>query len=217
MSFSRGPFDSFFSDPFDDFFDDPFFGYARRPQRSYDSRHNQQRLTHQDYDQRQANQGLGSQGQMTRYNDQDQQQMSRRRGGGYGNSFGSSAGWLDPFTSRSGWLNESRGGGIRMDMHEDNNAFKIDAEIPGIDKKDVKLDINDGMLTISGERKFQNKQEDPNTLAVRIERAYGNVSRTIALPKNIDESKICAKYDNGLLCVTLPKAQSSKQSQITIQ
>ena len=74
---------------------------------------------------------------------------------------------------------------------------------PGLSKEDFKIDLNDNFLTISGERKFS-KEKKENNLHV-VETQYGNFSRSFSLPENVDASKIAAKYNNGILEITVPK------------
>jgi HSP20 family protein len=75
--------------------------------------------------------------------------------------------------------------------------------VPGMNKEDFKLDLNDNLLTISGERKFTKEQKENNFHS--IETQYGTFSRSFSLPENVDSSKINAKYVNGILEITVPK------------
>jgi HSP20 family protein len=90
----------------------------------------------------------------------------------------------------------------------------VNAEVPGIPKEQLKLQLNDGVLTISGERKEEKKEEKENY--VRHECSYGQVSRSLRLPKNVDGKKVSAKYENGVLSVEVPKAEESKPMDVTI-
>lgn len=103
----------------------------------------------------------------------------------------------------------SRSGGAaysfvpRVDILEKDNAYELHVAVPGMNKEDFKLDLNDNYLTVSGERKFTKEQNDKNFHA--IETQYGTFSRSFALPENVDAAKINARYNNGILEITVPK------------
>lgn len=91
----------------------------------------------------------------------------------------------------------------RVDILETEAAFEIHVAVPGVNKEDFKLDVNDKVLSISGERKFTKEKNDENFHS--IETQYGAFSRSFTLPENVDAAKISAKYNNGILEVSLPK------------
>lgn len=91
----------------------------------------------------------------------------------------------------------------RVDVVENDNNFEIHVAVPGMEKEDFKIDLNDNYLTISGERKFSNERKEGNFHS--IETQYGTFSRSFSLPENVDTQKISAKYVNGILEVTIPK------------
>lgn len=91
----------------------------------------------------------------------------------------------------------------RVDIVEGEKAFEIHVAVPGMNKEDFKLDLNDNLLTISGERKFTQEKKDNNFHS--IETQYGTFSRSFALPENVDTAKISAAYNNGILEITVPK------------
>ena len=91
----------------------------------------------------------------------------------------------------------------RVDIVEGEKAFEIHVAVPGMNKEDFKLDLNDNLLTISGERKFTQEKKDNNFHS--IETQYGTFSRSFALPENVDAAKISAAYNNGILEITVPK------------
>jgi HSP20 family protein len=93
------------------------------------------------------------------------------------------------------------------DISETKKEFLIKAELPGVEKSDIHVLINEGALTIEGENK-RHKEEDDETLH-RVESFYGKFSRTFAMPDNIDDSKIKAECKNGMLKVHLPKRKES--------
>ncbi len=91
----------------------------------------------------------------------------------------------------------------KVDILETSKSYEIQVAIPGVNKEDFKIDLNDNHLTISGERKFT-KEKKENDLHV-VETQYGNFSRSFALPENVDAGKINAAYNNGILEITVPK------------
>ncbi len=90
-----------------------------------------------------------------------------------------------------------------VDISETKNAYLIKAELPDVEKDDVDVSIENGMLTISGERRFESEEEDETRH--RIERMYGTFSRSFTLPSDADEAHISAKSKNGMLKVKIPK------------
>jgi HSP20 family protein len=94
---------------------------------------------------------------------------------------------------------------VRVNVSESDNAYEIEAELPGVDEKDVDVTVSDGILTISGEIK-EAKEEKRKDYRI-VERAYGAFRRSFALPENVEEDKIEAKFSKGILRVTLPKRQ----------
>lgn len=93
-----------------------------------------------------------------------------------------------------------------MDIKEDQKSYTVAAELPGLEEKDIDLTFKDGLLTIKGERKFEEKKEEENF--VRIERSFGTFHRSIAMASNIDEKKVKAQFKNGVLTVHLPKKEA---------
>lgn len=95
-----------------------------------------------------------------------------------------------------------------VDISETSDAYLIKGEIPGVKKKDVKVTIQDGMLTIQGERK-QEKEEKDKKLH-RVECYYGGFARSFRMPDDADESAVKADFKDGMLNVTLPKSEKAK-------
>ena len=91
----------------------------------------------------------------------------------------------------------------KVDILENEKAYEVNVAVPGLSKEDFKIDLNENFLTISGERKFS-KEKKENNLHV-VETQYGNFSRSFSLPENVDATKISAKYNNGILEITVPK------------
>ena len=103
----------------------------------------------------------------------------------------------------------------KVDITEDDNEYLIKAEIPEVDKKDVKVMVHDGVLTIQGERK-QEKEENSKRFH-RIERFYGTFFRSFSLPEDVAEDKLKAEFKDGMLLVRLPKAEKPKPKAVEIQ
>ena len=101
------------------------------------------------------------------------------------------------------------------DVFEDKEAVKIVAEIPGVRPEDVKLTLENNLLTIRGEK--QQQAEERNERVHRYERSYGSFERTFALPGTVDPEKIRAGYEHGILTVTLPKAERARPREIPVQ
>ena len=102
----------------------------------------------------------------------------------------------------------------KVDIAENETAFEIHVALPGMTKEDIKIDLLDNHLTISGERKFSREQNGKNFHSVETQ--YGTFSRSFSLPDTVDGSKIAAKYDNGILELQLPKDEK-KTTKTTIQ
>ena len=101
-----------------------------------------------------------------------------------------------------------------LDLYEDKENFVLKVELPGLNKEDVSVSIEDGCLTISGERKSETKRED--TEVHHTERYYGRFQRTVTLPTAVAADKVKAAYKDGVLTVTLPKTEQAKPKQIDI-
>jgi len=102
-----------------------------------------------------------------------------------------------------------------LDVYELNEEIVVKAEIPGIEPKDVQVNLNHQMLTIAGEKKFEKELKDEKFY--RMERASGSFARTVNLPTPVDGSKVTALFKNGILTVTLPKSPVAKGSMIPIK
>ena len=100
-----------------------------------------------------------------------------------------------------------------VDMSETKDNVIIKTEIPGISKDDVKVSVQDNVLTLSGEKK-QEKEKDANYH--RIERSYGSFSRSFTLPTSVQPDKVKANYKDGVLNITLPKSEEVKPKEIPI-
>jgi len=101
-----------------------------------------------------------------------------------------------------------------VDIRETEDALLVQAELPGIDKKDVKVEVHDGVLTLSGERRYEKDVKEENVH--RVERAYGSFSRSFSLPSKIDGEKVEAHMKDGVLEVRLPKRESVRPRAVEI-
>jgi HSP20 family protein len=101
-----------------------------------------------------------------------------------------------------------------VDVYEDKDNLLVRAELPGMKKEDIEISLHEGFLTLSGERKGQEKKEGTETY--RSERWLGRFQRTLSLPCSVVPDKIKATYTDGILTVTLPKAEEAKPKQIPI-
>ncbi|MGQ0676301.1 MAG: Hsp20/alpha crystallin family protein, partial [Rhodospirillales bacterium] len=96
-----------------------------------------------------------------------------------------------------------------------DQAIEVTAELPGMEEKDVELVVQDDVLTIRGEKKFE--KEEKNKDYHMVERQYGSFQRSFTLPDIVDREKIAAKFDKGVLNVTLPKSAKAKERTRKIQ
>jgi HSP20 family protein len=102
-----------------------------------------------------------------------------------------------------------------VDISETDDAYLINAEIPGVKKEDVKVNVADGILSIQGHR--QHEEETKDHKLHRIERSYGTFFRSFSLPEDVDEEKIHAEYKDGVLQMSLRKTEDKKQKAIEVK
>ena len=102
-----------------------------------------------------------------------------------------------------------------VDITEDEKEYLIKAELPEIKKEDVKLTVQDNVLAISGERKYEKEEKDKKYH--RVERAYGSFLRSFTLPEDADGSRVAAEYKDGVLKVHLPKSEKVKPKSIEVK
>jgi HSP20 family protein len=100
------------------------------------------------------------------------------------------------------------------DITEDDKEYLIKAELPELRKEDVKVTVENGVLTVSGERKFE--KEEKKKKYHRVERGYGTFVRSFTLPDDTDTTKVKAEFKNGLLTVHVPKSEKAKPKQIEV-
>lgn len=103
----------------------------------------------------------------------------------------------------------------RMDVKETDTSIVVRMDLPGMDQKDIRLNVENNLLTVSGERRLE--EEKKGEAFHRVECFYGNFTRSFTLPQTVDVGKIDAKYRNGVLEITLTKREESKPRQINIQ
>lgn len=103
----------------------------------------------------------------------------------------------------------------RVDISETDKEFSIKAEIPEVKKEDVKVSVDNGVLSLRGERKQE--KEDKNKKFHRVERFYGSFTRSFTLPENVDETKIAASFKDGMLNLQIPKTEASKPKTIDVK
>jgi HSP20 family protein len=102
-----------------------------------------------------------------------------------------------------------------VDITEDDKEYLIKADLPEVKKEDVKLTVQDDVMSISGERKYE--KEEKGKKYHRIERAYGSFMRSFTLPEDADGSKVSAEYKDGVLKVHLPKSEKAKPKSIEVK
>lgn len=101
-----------------------------------------------------------------------------------------------------------------VDVYETENELVIMADLPDVSEKDLDVRVENNMLTIHGERKFEQKVKEENYL--RMERSYGSFTRSFSLPNSVNTEAIKAEYKDGVLNITLPKRAESKPKQVKI-
>ena len=102
-----------------------------------------------------------------------------------------------------------------VDIMEEEKEYLIKAELPEVKREDVKVSVEEGVLTVSGERKFE--KEEKGKKYHRVERAYGRYARSFTLPDDADPSKVTAEFKDGVLKVRLPKSEKAKPKSIEIK
>lgn len=102
-----------------------------------------------------------------------------------------------------------------VDICETDENYQLEADLPGMNKDDINIDLQGNVLTLSGERKHEERTSDEGL--VRTERRYGKFVRSFTLPQNVDPSGIKANYNNGVLKLVLPKSEESKPKQIKVE
>lgn len=99
----------------------------------------------------------------------------------------------------------------KVDVIENENSYEVHLAVPGVSKEDFKIELNDNVLIVSGERKFTNEKKEKNYHSVETQ--FGSFSRSFSLPENVDGTKINAKYNNGILELVIPKDEKKALKQ----
>ena len=116
-------------------------------------------------------------------------------------------------------LNSTQGGQSwmpLMDVDDEEDLLRLSFEIPGVNPDDVNVSVENGVLTVSGEKKFERKTGDEKQGPYSVERRYGRFERRIALPQSVDTDRVAAHYENGVLTLELPKSAESRKRKIEI-
>ncbi|MDX1546856.1 MAG: Hsp20/alpha crystallin family protein [Rhodothermales bacterium] len=103
----------------------------------------------------------------------------------------------------------------RVDLTESDDAYFIHLDLPGMKKEDLEINFEDGTLAVSGERRAE--QTEDNRRFVRVERSYGRFYRAFTLPQAVDLDRVEARFENGVLHITVPKSEEVKPRRIDIQ
>ena len=128
--------------------------------------------------------------------------------------FGGMIGPMHRFMPAFKWPPEFEIGYPSVDIFEDADKVTVKAELPGVDKDGVNVSVNENLITISGEKKKEEKVEKKDYY--RLERSYGSFSRTLRLPAEVKADKASATFKDGLLEVTLPKAEKGKVKGVKV-
>ncbi len=123
----------------------------------------------------------------------------------FGDLLGSEEGGMD--TESTTWI-------PTVDISETENGFEIHAELPGVQESDVNVSVTDNLLTIKGEKHQESETDGKNYH--RVERRYGGFQRSFTLPRNIETGSINAGFKDGVLTLTIPKAEAAKPTEIPI-
>jgi HSP20 family protein len=96
-----------------------------------------------------------------------------------------------------------------LDVKETKDAYIVQADLPGVDKQDIKVSVEEGVLTLSGSRKAEHQEENADKTWRRVERRWGAFERSLRLGRGVDPSKVAAEYKDGVLSITVPKSESA--------
>ena len=102
-----------------------------------------------------------------------------------------------------------------VDIYETQESIVLKAELPGISRDDINVEVKDGMLTLKGEKRLEREVQEENYH--RVERSYGAFQRAFTLPNTIQQEKVKAKFKDGILEITLAKAEGAKPKQIKVE
>lgn len=120
----------------------------------------------------------------------------------------------DPFRSGEGWFGRVSEFVPSLDVRETKNTYVVKADLPGVEEKDVDISLTGNVLTISGKREQEHREEGDQFYA--MERSYGSFSRSLALPDGADGEHVSAELKDGVLTVSIPKKPEVQPKRITI-
>jgi len=134
---------------------------------------------------------------------------------------------LDPFTDSfedifrrvfrpTRWEGEDQPLQIKVDVEEDDKSYQVKAEVPGVKKEDINVQIDRNQVSISAESKREKEVKEKGKV-IRSERYYGSLFRSFSLGQEVDQASASAKYSDGILELTLPKKATSETKKLTIQ
>lgn len=106
---------------------------------------------------------------------------------------------------------------MRVDVSEKDNAYEVKADIPGVKKEDINVRIDGNVVQIDAEVNREKESKDKGGKVLRSERYWGNISRTFSLAQDVDDTKVVAKYTDGVLTLELPKKASPESKKIAVQ
>ncbi|HEX9106389.1 MAG TPA: Hsp20/alpha crystallin family protein [Longimicrobiales bacterium] len=112
---------------------------------------------------------------------------------------------------------EPAGWSVPADVVETDNEIRCLLEVPGLKLEDINVTLENNVLTVSGEKKFEELQGEDAKGTYHQERRYGRFDRSFILPRNVDASRVNASYDNGVLTISLPKTEESKPRRVEIR
>ena len=121
---------------------------------------------------------------------------------------------FDSFFNSDAQGEETRAWVPPVDIQENGDSYLFHAELPGMSKEDIHITLENSVLRLSGERKFEKDAKKENYH--RVERTYGTFTRTFTLPTQVDPEKVQAAFENGILTITVPKAEQAKPRRISI-
>jgi HSP20 family protein len=114
------------------------------------------------------------------------------------------------------WEGEEQPLQIKVDVEDDDNSYKVKAEVPGVKKEDINVQIDGNQVSISAEAKREKEVKDKGKV-IRSERYYGSLFRSFSLSQDVDQAGANAKYSDGILELTLPKKTGSEARKLTVQ
>lgn len=124
---------------------------------------------------------------------------------------------LRRFFSPSGFETELSPLKMRIDVSENNDAFTVKADIPGVKKEDINVRVDGNLVQIDAQTQSESETKGNGDKVLRSERHYGSISRSFSLGQDVDEAKVQAKYADGVLTLQLPKKAPTPASKISIQ